>query len=119
MPPKTKMSTKTRVLIVDDDLVIADYLASHLARRNFEVNSTSSVPEALRTVRTFDPGIVLLDMSIGGMTGADLLLRLKQIKPSVAIIVLSASKDPEVIFKASKSGAGIPAFRFRTQIGSR
>src|SRR5579872_986678 len=99
------MSPKTRVLIVDDDVVVAQYLASHLSRRNFEVNISSSVPEALRIFRTFDPGMVLLDMSISGMTGADLLQRLKQIKPSVAVIVLSANKEPEVIFKASKLGA--------------
>ena len=105
MPPNVKMSAKTRVLIVDDDLVMAKYLASHLSHRNFEVNSCSSIPEALRTFRTLDPALVLLDMSIGGMTGGDLLQRLKHIKPSVVVIVISASKDPEVIFKASKSGA--------------
>jgi two-component system, NtrC family, response regulator AtoC len=99
------MSQKTRVLIVDDDVVMAKYLASHLSRRNFEVNSASSGPEALRVFRTFDPGMVLLDMSINGMAGAELLQRLKQIKPSVYIVVLSANKDPELIFKASKSGA--------------
>jgi DNA-binding NtrC family response regulator len=99
------MSQKTRVLIVDDDVVMAKYLASHLSRRNFEVNFASSAPEALRVFRAFDPVIILLDLAMNGMTGADLLQRLKQIKPSIAIIVLSANKDPEVIFKASKLGA--------------
>src|SRR5438477_2447018 len=99
------MSLKGRVLIVDDDVVMAKYLASHLSRRNFEVNIASSLQEALRIFRTFDPGLVLLDMSIDGMAGAQILERLKQIKPSTAVIVLSANKDPEVIFKASKLGA--------------
>lgn len=99
------MSQKTRVLIVDDDVVMAKYLASHLSRRNFEVNSAASGPEALRIFRVFDPGLVLLDMSINGTGGTDLLQKLKQIKPAVCIVVLSANKDPELIFKASKSGA--------------
>lgn len=99
------MSPKTRVLIVDDDVVTAKYLASHLARRNFEINSAASGPEALRVFRILDPNVVLLDMSINGMPGAELLQRLKQIKPSVGIVAMSASKDPELIFKASKSGA--------------
>src|SRR5215467_7893446 len=99
------MSQKTRVLIVDDDVVMAKYLASHLSRRNFEVNSAASGPEAVRIFRAFDPGLVLLDMSINGMGSTDLLQRLKQIKPAVRIVVLSANKDPELIFKASKSGA--------------
>jgi two-component system, NtrC family, response regulator AtoC len=99
------MSQKTRVLIIDDDVVMAKYLASHLSRRNFEINSAASGPEALRIFRSLDPNIVLLDMSISGMSGAELLQRLKQIKPSVGLVAMSASKDPELIFKASKSGA--------------
>src|SRR5215813_235585 len=99
------MSQKTRILIIDDDVVLAKYLSSHLSRRNFEVSLASSSPEALRIFRTFDPVIVLLDMSLNGMTGSELIHRLKEIKPSVAVMVLSASKDPEFIFKASKLGA--------------
>jgi len=99
------MSFKSRVLIVDDDVVMAKYLASHLSRRNFEVNIASTLQEAVRIFRTVDPGLLLLDLSINGTAGGEILERLKQIKPSVAVIVLSANKDPEVIFKASKLGA--------------
>ncbi|HEY6349756.1 MAG TPA: sigma-54 dependent transcriptional regulator [Candidatus Angelobacter sp.] len=99
------MNPKSRILIVDDDVVMTQFLSGHLARRNFDVSSASSGPEALRIFRTFDPATVLLDTSIDGMTGPDILQRLKQIKPSISVIVVSANKDPEAIFKASKSGA--------------
>src|SRR5215831_17927203 len=99
------MSQKTRILIIDDDVVLAKSLSSHLSRRNFEVSLASSSPEALRIFRTFDPVIILLDMSMNGTTGSELIQRLKEIKPSVAVVVLSANKDPELIFKASKLGA--------------
>lgn len=99
------MTPKTRILIIDDDLAMAKFLSGHLTRRSLDVSSASSGPEALRVFRTFDPAIVLLDTAVDGMTGADLLPRLKQIKPSLSIIVLSANKDPEAIFKASKLGA--------------
>ncbi len=99
------MNQKPRVLIIDDDVVMAKYLASHLARRNFEVTLASSDQEALRIFRSFDPVLVLLDISMNGSIGAELLERLKHIKSSVALVVLSASKDPEVIFRASKLGA--------------
>src|SRR5579864_2218453 len=101
----TGMNQKTRILIIDEDIVMAKFLSGHLARRNFEVNSASSGPEALRVFRSFDPATVLLDTAIDGMNGPELLQRLKQIKPSLSVIVLSANKDPETIFKASKSGA--------------
>jgi two-component system response regulator AtoC len=99
------MTPKTRVLIVDDDVVMAKYLASHLSRRNFDVTVASSEQEALRVFRAFDPSLVLVEVSTDGEAGADTLQRLKQIKPSVSVVVISSSKDPEFIFKASKLGA--------------
>jgi DNA-binding NtrC family response regulator len=99
------MSSKNRVLIVDDDVVMAKYLASHLSRRNFEVNIASTSLEALRIFRSFDPTLILLDMAVDGMAGADILQRTKQSRPTVAIIILSGDQDPEIIFKASKLGA--------------
>lgn len=99
------MNQRTRVLIVDDDLVMAKYLSSHLSRRNFEVSVVSSDQEALRVFRGFDPVLVLVDTSMNGASGTEILQRLKQIKPGVSVMVLSANKDPEMIFKASKLGA--------------
>lgn len=99
------MNHKFRVLILDEDVVMAKYLASHLTRRNFEVSLASSDQEAIRLFRSFDPALVLVDISLTGSVGTEILERLKQIKPSVALMVLSASKDPELIFRASKMGA--------------
>jgi DNA-binding NtrC family response regulator len=99
------MNQKTRVLIVDDDVAMAKYLASHLARRNFEVTVASGDQEALRIFRSLDPVLVLLDTSMTSANGAGVLERLKHIKPTVSIVVLSASKDPEAIFRVSKLGA--------------
>lgn len=98
------MNQKTRVLIVDDDVAMAKYLASHLTRRNFEVTVASSDQEALRIFRGLDPMLVLLDTSMSAAE-AVILERLKQIKPTVSIVVLSANKDAESIFRASKLGA--------------
>ena len=99
------MNHKFRVLILDEDVVMAKYLASHLTRRNFEVSLASSDQEAIRLFRSFDPALVLVDISLTGSVGTEILERLKQIKPSVSLMVLSASKDPELIFRASKMGA--------------
>ncbi|HKF22170.1 MAG TPA: sigma-54 dependent transcriptional regulator [Candidatus Angelobacter sp.] len=99
------MNPKARVLIVDDDVAMAKYLASHLSRRNFEVTVAASDQEALRIFRTLDPILVLLDTSMSANSGGAILERLKHIKPTVSIMVLSANRDPELIFKASKLGA--------------
>jgi DNA-binding NtrC family response regulator len=96
---------KMRVLIVDDDESMAKYLSAYLTRRNFEVTNAGSGEEAIRMFRVYDPHLVLLDMAMPGMNGIDTLERMKQIKPEVSVIMLSANSNPELIFKASKLGA--------------
>src|ERR1700746_2148647 len=99
---KVLSTPKTRVLIVDDDGSMAKFLGSYLSRRNFEVSTAASGEEAIRMFRVYDPGLVLLDVSMPGIGGIDTLERLKQIKPDISVIMLSAQNDPELIFKASK-----------------
>ena len=98
-------NSKLRVLVVDDDAAMARFLSSHLTRRNFEVSSAASGEEAIRMFRIFDPGLVLLDVAMTGMSGLETLERVKQIKPDVAVIMISGQNNPELIFKASKLGA--------------
>ena len=64
------MNQKIRVLIVDSDVVMAKYLASHLSRRNFEVTVASTQQEALRIFRAFDPVLVLMEASMDGASPA-------------------------------------------------
>jgi DNA-binding NtrC family response regulator len=96
---------KTRVLVVDDDAAMAKFLSSYLTRRNFDSSTASSGEEAIRMFRVYDPVLVLLDVSMPGMSGLETLERLKQIKPEVLVIILSGQSNPEIIFRASKSGA--------------
>jgi two-component system, NtrC family, response regulator AtoC len=98
-------SNKVRVLIVDDDASMAKYLQAYLMRRNFDVSTAASGEEAIRMFRVYDPSLVLLDLAMPGMNGIDALERMKQIKPDVSVIMLSAQNNPELIFKASKVGA--------------
>lgn len=96
------MNHKNRVLLVDADLNSARYLQDHLGRRNFEVTRAGSAEEAIRLLTVIDPALAVLDLSVPGMDGVDGLERIKQIKPELAVIVVSAQNNPELIFRASK-----------------
>jgi two-component system, NtrC family, response regulator AtoC len=96
---------KFRVLVVDDNASTGRSLTAHLIRRGFEVSSAASGEEARRMFRVYDPSLVLLDLSTSGSDALDTLERLKQIKPEVAVILLSSDNSPEVVFTASKLGA--------------
>src|SRR5579871_107351 len=99
------MIQKTRILLVDDDLVTAKSLAAELSRGNFEVHAASGAQEALRSLQALNPALVLLDWSLKDGQGAEILQKLKASKPSISVVVLSADFSPETIFKASKLGA--------------
>jgi two-component system response regulator AtoC len=105
VPNNTQTSQRMRLLIVDDDASMANYLSTYLSKHQFEVNTAGSGEEAIGMFRVFDPNLVLLDLAMPGMNGITTLERVKQIKPEVSVIVLSAQNHPEAIFKASKLGA--------------
>ena len=96
---------KVRVLVVDDDLGMAKFLVTHLVRRSFDVSTAASGEEAIRMFRVYDPALVLLDIAMTGISGIETLERIKQIKPEISVIMLSAQNNPDLIFKASKLGA--------------
>jgi two-component system response regulator AtoC len=96
---------RARILIVDGDQAFSRYLAGHLTRKNFDATIASSGEEAMRVFRTADPALVLMDISLPSLSGIETLQRLRQIKPDLAIIVISALSNPEMIFRASRAGA--------------
>ena len=99
------MQSKTRILIADDDQAMAKSLAEYLSRRNFEVAFAGSHEESLRTIRSFDPSLVLLDYGLPPVDGGETLERLKQLRPELPVIVYSGQTAPDVIFRVSKLGA--------------
>src|SRR5208337_3300494 len=96
---------KLRVLVVDDDLALGRRLTAQMVRRGFDVSSASSAEEALRVLSSFDPALVLLDLSLPGLGALDVLSRIKQAKPDTSVVVISARNDAETIFNSSKLGA--------------
>src|SRR5690349_23724145 len=84
---------------------MAKSLAEYLSRRNFDVAFAGSHEESLRTIRSFDPSLVLLDYSLPPVDGGETLERLKQLRPELPVIVYSGDTAPEVIFRMSKLGA--------------
>src|SRR5690606_1349813 len=61
-----------RVLVVDDSVDAAEYLALLLEMKGHEVRTAESGPEALAVLRTFDPEIAILDIGLPGMSGYEL-----------------------------------------------
>jgi len=67
-----------RVLVVDDDPDIVDYLQSFLEDEGYEVGSATDSVTALETLDRFGPDVVLLDVLLPGRSGLDLLVSIRQ-----------------------------------------
>jgi two-component system invasion response regulator UvrY len=96
-----------RVLIADDHHLVRDGLKQILgAAEGIAVaGEASSGDEALALVKANDYDLALLDMSMPGLSGIDLIKRLKLEKPKLRILVLSMHAEQQYAARALKAGA--------------
>ena len=96
-----------RVLIADDHSIVRDGLKRILAATpDLQVAAeAASGDEALALVRANDYDVAMLDMSMPGLAGIDLIKRLKLEKPKLRILVLSMHGESQYAARALKAGA--------------
>ena len=80
---------KEKILIVDDDPDIRDVLQITLSE-NYEVISAQNGKEGLVMVKTSNPDLVITDYMMPSMTGAELIGRLREQRPVLNILILTA-----------------------------
>ena len=95
----------TRVLVVEDDPGIRDYLRTVLERRGYEVHACADGEEALARAGDLRPDLVTLDLALPGIDGLETLRRLKREMPGVAVVMLSGRGQARTIVEAMRLGA--------------
>jgi DNA-binding response OmpR family regulator len=85
--------TEARVLIVDDEREFATILAERLRLRGYDAHAAFSAEEALAAAAASSPDVVLLDLTLPGVRGVELLINLRQQLPHAEIILLSGHLD--------------------------
>ncbi|HEY6027492.1 MAG TPA: response regulator [Pseudolabrys sp.] len=83
------MSTRRRVLLVDDEAAIVRFLKPALEANDYEMVSAGTIAEAIKRVAADSPDIVLLDLGLPDGDGKDVIRRAREWS-DVPIIVLSA-----------------------------
>ena len=76
--------SKNHILIVDDEPVWLKMVTRIIQLQGYEVKSASNGAEALETLRSFEPDLILLDIKMPDMNGFDLLDRIKK-QPKLAV----------------------------------
>ena len=96
-----------RVLVVDDDVLLASLVKKSLTSEGFVVETAVSAAEGRRKVTTFDPDLVLLDLALGtGPSGVHLAHALTEKRPDVAILVLTKYPNAQ---SATSDGVDLPS----------
>lgn len=107
--PKTseETSVKRRVLIVDDHPVFRHGIMALInAEADLEVcGEASSSPTALDAMRTLKPDIALLDISLPGTNGIELIKLMKAEYPKLPLLMLSMHDESLYALRALKAGA--------------
>lgn len=97
-------ATAPCILIVDDNPDLRGTFAT-LFGRDYRVLEASSGPEALSLLKTQAPRLMVLDFSMPGMNGLEVLKAVKTTHPSLLIIMLTSERDIETAQGALSLGA--------------
>ncbi len=103
-----KMETKKKnILIVDDDPNVLDLLKSGLEIMGYNVTACESAAEFERTLKSFRPDLILMDVSMPGEDGISLCRNIKTAKETadIPVIMLTAFSDERTFHDAMLFGA--------------
>ena len=94
-----------KLLVVDDEAEICDFLKDFFEQRHFKVNTAMSGEDALRKIESEQPDICLLDIKLPGMDGMQVLKEIKRKYPRIKTIMVTALETTEKIQEAVRMGA--------------
>ena len=94
-----------KILIVDDEMLIRNFLKETLKRKNFDVHTAQDVCSGLDCLKkdTFD--LVITDMKMPDGTGLDILRCVKELSPSTIVVIITAFGSIENAVEAMHLGA--------------
>ena len=93
------------ILIVDDEPGMRRYLQTVLELDSYRVTTAADGEEALDRVQRDQPDVVLLDMVLPGVDGLETLRRIREVRPSTKVVMLSCVRDTRKVAMAMRLGA--------------
>jgi two-component system phosphate regulon response regulator PhoB len=100
-------ATEQRVLVVDDEADIVALVAYHLARAGYRVSTASTGPDALDAARREQPALIVLDLMLPGLSGYEVLERLRADTSTrdIAVLMLTARREEQDRIRGLSLGA--------------
>lgn len=92
------------VLLVDDEVALTNTLAQRLQMRNLRVGTAYNGEQALRKLEIDRADVIVLDLSMPGMHGMDVLREIKKAYPDIQVIILTGHGNDKDEEEARKLG---------------
>src|SRR5579862_9513828 len=104
--PKS-MPKKTKVVLVDDHPLVREWLATLINQQpDLEVSGDAdSAPKALQVIGAIQPDIAIVDISMEGGSGIELIKNIRASHPNVVVVVLSMHDESVYAERALRAGA--------------
>ena len=96
---------KPKVLVADDERVIADTLAIILNQSGFDATAVYSGEKAVETAQTLRPDMLISDVIMNDLNGIDAAIKIRQILPTIKILLFSGqAATADLLEKARAQG---------------
>jgi len=96
MTAKRVETAPIRVLFVEDEFLVSEWVAEQLAEQGFVVHCASNATEALRHLAAAPVDVLFTDINLpGGMDGATLARRAREMRPDLPVVYASARTLPD------------------------
>jgi putative two-component system response regulator len=96
---------KEKILIVDDEKIVRRSLNKCLTRNGFSCLEAGNAKEALENLSREPADLVILDITMPGTSGSELLPQIKKAFPDTAVVMATAVVEPNIIINCMKNGA--------------
>ncbi len=94
-----------RILIVDDDELMRELLSRYLEKEEYSVRVHSSPADALSSILNDPPDLILSDMKMPGMTGIELIDRVRAMGVATPVIFITGTPSDELSAQAQRLGS--------------
>jgi DNA-binding response OmpR family regulator len=99
-PPAIGAHQSEKLLVVDDDADVREFIVTFLSELGYEVSEASGGEDALTILSTVKPDLIIIDFAMQGMNGAETALAARHQCPDTPVVFISGFADAEELRRA-------------------
>jgi len=99
------MSSKTKILVIDDELIVLKSCERILSEAGYEIETAQSSPQGLKLVDEGKFDVVLTDLKMPEISGMEVLKTVRESHPDVIVIMITGYSTIQTAVEAMKLGA--------------